>query len=282
MDISIENMIMEKCNLPPIPPVARKVMEVVDDPNITSDALSDVISRDPALTARIINIANSPFYWCSRTIDTLKSAIIVIGFNTIRNLVIAISSKEIYKTHGLTEQLLWEHSMGVAASAGLIAIELKMKDREEAFIAGLLHDIGKIVLLNSDRKGYEDIIRTAYNEDIPCWGIEMERYRFSHAEVGAIVINKWHFSHQLESIIRYHNDIMSYKEKNEHIEIMISIIQLANLICNSLGIGRRKPDSNIDIINTPPVKRLMLNEEAINLLIEKTTDSFEKEKKLFE
>ena len=146
----LHTIIMTTRDLPAMPQVASKVLELSSDPNTSAHQLQQVISDDQAMTARILKIANSALYSCSRKIKTLTEAIVMLGFNSIRSLVVTSAARNLYNTRtsqtGLKERLLWEHSIGSAFACRLMASDSRPALTEEAFLAGLMHDIGKSVI----------------------------------------------------------------------------------------------------------------------------------------
>ncbi|MBI3592322.1 MAG: HDOD domain-containing protein, partial [Nitrospirae bacterium] len=131
-----------------------------------------------------MRIANSPYYGRGRSIDTVSTAIILIGFNSMKSLVAAASMKDLHRKFGLFEQRHWEHSLGVSIASSLLAGETQLTQPEEALIAGLIHDMGKIVLNNSMPEPYSVIIERVYEEGLPSIEVEDEMLGFNHCNVG--------------------------------------------------------------------------------------------------
>src|SRR5664279_4657900 len=118
------NILVE--DLPAMPLVATKVMQLIEDECVSVDELAKVVASDPAMAARIMKISNSAFYGCQRQIQTLPGAIMLLGFNTLKSLVIVASVKKVFKPFGLTENMLWEHSFGSGLAARIIAKEIRV------------------------------------------------------------------------------------------------------------------------------------------------------------
>ena len=138
-------------DLPPMPAVAMKVLQQLQDPNISTSALAETIANDPAVSARVLKIANSAFYSMKRQVKTLEHALVVVGEKTLRSLVLAASLEVMNKQVGLLEKMLWEDSLGCAIGSRLVARRFKTVDPEEAFLGGLFRHLGKIVMNFSDR-----------------------------------------------------------------------------------------------------------------------------------
>ncbi|MFH0925859.1 MAG: HDOD domain-containing protein [bacterium] len=267
-------------DLPPMPHIAMKVMEIVRDVNVSANGLKKVISQDQALTAKILKFSNSALYSCVRTISTLTDAIVVLGFNTIRSLVIATSTQSLYKKEskksGLTEQKLWEHSVATAITAKLVAEKVHFTKLEEAFVCGLLHDIGKLILVQSLFEKYNEVIQEVYNEGSSFIIVEEKKFGFDHTDVGALVVKKWNFALELEEAIHYHH----YPEKASVAQQLAYIIAFANLVCVKLKIGLETSFEN-DIAFTASAKFLGLSAESICDIEKRVQTTILNEKDLF-
>ena len=147
MPITPQELIANLGDLPPLPQVAAQVLRLATDPDSTTDELQRVIATDQALTAQILKIANSAMFGMVREVRTLTQAIMTLGFSTIKSVVIASSAKNLYSRGGtgLQERLLWEHALVAALSARAYARGFRSPRMEEAFLGGLMHDIGKSV-----------------------------------------------------------------------------------------------------------------------------------------
>ena len=186
---NLRQIIRSTRDLPAMPHVAGKVLELSGDPDTSAQQLQKVISDDQAMTARILKIANSAMYACSRKIKTLTEAIVMLGFNSIRSLVVTNAARNLYMTGsqrmGLKERLLWEHSIGTAFGCRLLVQERYPHLAEEAFLAGLMHDIGKLVLNLHASEQFDEIVQIVYNENRNFAETEAEVFGYDHAAVGA-------------------------------------------------------------------------------------------------
>src|SRR5689334_7992258 len=125
MNKELETAIMTAADLPTIPVVALKVMQLIESEQATAEELAKIVASDPAVAARVLKISNSSFYGCRRQIQTLSSAIVVLGFSTLKRLVVAASLKQVYKPYDLTEKMLWEHSFAAGIAAKIIASQTR-------------------------------------------------------------------------------------------------------------------------------------------------------------
>ncbi len=235
----LKKIVMLTGDLPTIPHTAQTVLQKLSDPETTSKEIETVIIRDPSLTARILKLANSPFYGRARLIKTISEATVLIGFNILKSLVVASAVREFFKVFGLIEQLLWQHSVAVAFIARLIATKKSLKNTEEVFLSGLLHDIGKIVLQLKVPDRMTMVIEDLYNGmEQDSIIVESKVFGFTHAHVGQLVVRKWQ-SQEIEEAIGYHH----WPGRSRLNPSMCYVVHLANCIAHKMEIGPiRTPD----------------------------------------
>lgn len=268
-------------DIPAMPFVVSELMSLIADPNASIQKVCDLISADAAITSKILQVSNSPFFGCSREVTSLRNAVVIMGFNTIKSIVITFSTRKVFKRKGLMEQLLWEHSVGAALAANLIAKHNKKVPPEEAFIGGLLHDIGKDIMNHCDNAKYEEVMKQVYNEGVDFIETENDIFGFSHLDAGVIAIKKWKLPKSIEYAIKYHHDTSLVEDLSTTEKNYISIIALANLFCIKKGIGRREGEESLDLAETIPAKDLGLDKEIIDKLLITFEQSYEEEKGMF-
>ncbi|HEY5512554.1 MAG TPA: HDOD domain-containing protein [Geomonas sp.] len=281
MNKELETAIMTAADLPTIPVVAIKVMQLIESETATAEELAKIVASDPAVAARVLKISNSSFYGCQRQIQTLSSAIVILGFSTLRSLVVAASVKQVYKPYGLTEKMLWEHSFAAGLVARIIASQTRAANEEEAFLAGLFHDIGKIIMNTLDRTKFQEVMRHCYNEGISFGEAERGAYPFSHDEVGAYVIKKWNFPEVLTTAILQHHRLEFGPADPPAVVNLTAVTSLADLYCLKLGIGVRAPLDDLDLAGSKPGQLLKLSEEKATKILETFRAAFEKDRSLF-
>jgi len=240
---NLEDIILKTCDLPVLPATAQKLMSLMADPNANVDKLRKIVMTDPGMTAKILKIANSAFYGGYRTIQNLSQAIMRLGFRAVENIVMAGSMKGVYKRFGLTEKLLWEQSIGAAVIAHMIARRNSPSEAEDAFVAGLLHDVGNVILNNEHPDKFSEVMEKVYNDGVSYAAAEMEIFGFSHREVGALVVRKWSFPETMEMMLRHFDDVekLSY---NQSLYDVAKIVNVADRICMKFGIGWRSPQAD--------------------------------------
>ena len=281
MNKELETAIMTAADLPTIPVVAIKVMQLIESENATAEELAKVVASDPAVAARVLKISNSSFYGCQRQIQTLSSAIVVLGFSTLRSLVVAASVKQVYKPYGLTEKMLWEHSFAAGLAARIIASQTRASNEEEAFLAGLFHDIGKIIMNSLDRVKFQEVMQHCYNEGISFGEAERSIYPFSHDEVGAYVIKKWNLPEILTTAILQHHTMEFGVADSPAVVNLTAVTSLADQFCLRLGIGSRTPLDNLDLAGSKAGCLLKLSADQVDQILEVFRVAFEKDRELF-
>jgi len=281
MNQELEQIIMNAGDLPTIPVVATKVLQLIEDEATTADDLSRAVSADPAVTARVIKISNSSFYGCQRQIQTLPHAIMMLGYNTLRSVVVAAAVKQVYKPYGLTEKMLWEHSFGAGLAARIIASSMRQVNGEEAFLGGLFHDIGKIIMNFMDNQKFQAVMQKCYNDGTSFQQAEQLFYSYTHAEVGAMVIKKWNFPEMLmKTVLQHHAE--SFADDEDPYQMNLScIVALANLFCHKLGLGVREPETELDLVGSFPAQHLKMDEERIVELYNQFEEAYNKDKGFF-
>ena len=281
MNQELETLIMNASDLPTIPVVATKVMQLIESEGVSAEELARVVSADPAVAARVLKISNSSFYGIQRQIQTLSHAIMMLAYNTLRSLVVAASVKQVYKPYGLTEKMLWEHSFGAGLAARLIANNTRLVNEEEAFLGGLFHDIGKIIMNFFDKQQFQKVMEKCYNEEISFLEAEQQVYSYNHAEVGGLVIKKWNFPEMLMKAVLQHHHFTFEKDEDPSQVKLTCIVGLADIFCHKLGIGVREPEEDLVIHETKPAKLLNLDEGRINTLLENFDKAYTQDKGYF-
>jgi putative nucleotidyltransferase with HDIG domain len=185
-----------------IPAVAKRLLELTSDPKVSLTEISRFISNDPVLATKVLRMVNSPVYGFPGRISSVNQAVLLLGLNAVKGLLFGVTVFDLMQK---TMIGLWEHSLGVAIIARLIAKKKGTKDPEETSIHGLLHDIGKVVLVLQFPSEYERVMDDAKAKEITVYEAEDEYFSTSHATVGAWVAKQWSFPAPLVDVIGYHH-----------------------------------------------------------------------------
>lgn len=278
-----DELIRRAGDLQVLPTVAKRVLDEVQKETTTALLLSQIIEKDQTITARILKISNSAFYGLRREVKSLQQAVMIIGFKALKSLVIATSTRSLYRQFGITEQLMWDHSVGSAIAARLIAEGMGPEIEEIAFIGGLMHDVGKVVMNNETPEAFLEVMKEIYNEGVESIEAENTIYGYDHTEIGAGVTGKWGLPGILVEIIRNHHltqgdfDSISVPEGAKG----LAVVHLANQVCKRLGIGYRQPDESIDLAALRSSQYLKLAPNRIEALLERVGEAYKTEKAAF-
>ncbi|MBI5643125.1 MAG: HDOD domain-containing protein [Deltaproteobacteria bacterium] len=267
----VSEVALKAAELPVLPVTTQKVLSLMADPDVSIEKIKRLISTDPGLATKILKVANSAFYGSYRNIQNLTQAILRLGLNAVRSIVVATSMKNVYKRFGLTEKLLWEQLIGSALASNIIAKHTRLVDAEDAFIGGLLHDVGKVVLNNEYPEAFARVMERVYNDGVPFSEAEAEVFDFPQRKVGAEVVKKWGFPENLEKLLLYFDDQEAMK-KERYLYNLVTIITMSDRMCQKFGMGWRSPSENVDFGNLPEI--LGIDEANMKEIAEKVQVTF--------
>ncbi len=221
--------------LPPMPHVVTRILDLLADPDSQVSQMVEVLSRDPALVARLIRVSNSALYGRGQETTSLDQAVVRLGGNTVRSLVLAASMRSLFpleKTKvGLWGQSLWQHSIECGLAARRVAQESRAADPEEAFVAGVLHDIGKVVVLLNQPEQYGRILRERGAAPHDSVVVERSILGFDHTEVGQLLLEKWQLPKDLQLVVRHHHAPPTDSAADD----LVRIVAVGNLLSHRCG-----------------------------------------------
>lgn len=229
----IRDKVQSIIHLPALPAVAQEVIELVDNPRTSASRLGKVIETDQGLTSKVLKIANSAFYGFPRQISTVDFAIIVLGFDALKEIIISISLvSALHKKHdpSFDTRGFWDHAIFSAVIARRLARDLGYRVSGEVFVGGLLHDMGISVLHQHFHDEYEQIVTQVEESGVPFLEAERRVLGVTHAEIGGWLAERWNFPHQLVEAIAAHHTPLSAKENPD----LVGIIHCADVLANRL------------------------------------------------
>ena len=273
----LDQLMAKVGKLPSMPQVAAKILELVSNPDTSARKLQLLIDSDQVLAMRILKIANSALYSLPRKVQSLQQAIVMLGFNHIRTLVLAEAIQNLFKGKAhrgeLLEAMLWEHSVGCAMAAKTVAKAKGSPLTEEAFVAGLTHDIGKLIMLQADPERYNGIIQAVYSKYRPFGELERECFGVDHAEVGSALASRWNLHKLLSEAIAMHHE-------EERSGPLIDLVQMGNAIAWKAGWGFRYVPE-LSLAGIPAAQRLGLGEEKLEQILEQCQALMQEERSTF-
>ncbi|MGO9481623.1 MAG: HDOD domain-containing protein [Candidatus Kryptoniota bacterium] len=222
--------------LPALPTIAVEVASLIDNPNTSVSKLTQVISSDQVLTAKVLKIANSPFYGFQRKISTLDFAIVVLGFDSLKEILISISLISSFKKKQdkfFNSKEFWEHSLASGIAARTLARQLGYRISGESFVAGLLHDIGILVTHQYFHEDYKRIVEAVTDGKSTFQDMEKAVLFATHGEIGGWLAERWNLPDQLIEAIKFHHK-PELAERNPR---LTALIHFVDYLCHKLQIG---------------------------------------------
>ena len=234
----LAKLIEKNLDIPSIPDVAAKALRALDDPNNSAVQIAKLIEQDQGLTARVLKMANSALYGLKREVKNLQQAAMIMGFETLKSIILSVSARALYKRFGAVEKALWKHSVASACACNRIAVDKELPGREEAFVIGLMHDIGRVVMNNSERDRFAQSQNLAKDLDIPDIEAEQQVFGFTHCDVGSLLVQRWGLSEHLEKAVFLHHEPELASALAPESEAMVYATNLSDQICHLLGYGQ--------------------------------------------
>lgn len=258
MSKSLEQKKIEQIeNLPTLPEVANKLLKIINDPTTTAVDVANLISRDLSLTSKVLRLANSAFYGIPRTVTTVQNAVVILGLKVINTMVFSITVVKMFPGDGRNElfsrKKFWAHALACAVLARQLALRMRkftLFDPEECFCAGLIHDIGRVVLDQFFHENFVKAIQMAMDRKIPLTQAESEVFGFNHSDVGDWLTSRWELPQDIRvPIVAHHNP-----SKTEYGREITTLVHLADSLCYEIGHGLPRLDVR------PPVEAALIDQ----------------------
>ena len=215
--------------LPTLPPIVQRLNRMIEDEKTSIHQIADLIEKDQVITTKILRLANSAFYGFPKKVSTVQNALMLLGINIVKVLIITSSIFDIIYKEDVN---LWEHSIGVAACSKILAEKLELKEPQEVATAGLLHDLGKIVEKVSFKEDYKKILELVQNNKDPLKA-EKEILGIDHAEIGSFLMRIWNIPDRLIEAVDAHHEL----EKAKKFKKEAAIVHLSNVLVHARGYG---------------------------------------------
>jgi putative nucleotidyltransferase with HDIG domain len=197
--------VVENHKLPSLPVVAGKVLEMIQDPDLNVQKLCRVLSDDTALSGRVLAVARSPHYAQRNVPTTLVGAVQVLGFRTLSNVVVASATHSLCIRGNKVSEKLWNHSLAVALATRILCKRAGLRNEEQAFLAGLMHDVGEMILVHGDPRGFEQLVKDVEKGQCEIIAKEQETYGFDHTLIGVTLLDAWNIDSQIRHAVLQHH-----------------------------------------------------------------------------
>jgi len=236
-----------------LPQVVAHIIQVVEDPCSTARQLKDIISNDPALATRVLKVANSAFYGLPGHVNSIDRAVVILGFSEVKNIAVASTLNTLFDGTTLggpfTARDLWRHCVAVAVAASELAKQAR-RPPAEAFLAGLLHDLGLLIHLQVHPQKLEAVCRTVYDQlaqgaqAVNFCAVERKLIGVGHEELGQALAKHWHLPETLQQAIAFHHHPKSELRGSRE---MIALVYVADtLVCHGPGFNLTACTQHLD------------------------------------
>ncbi|MHB1378625.1 MAG: HDOD domain-containing protein [Desulfurivibrionaceae bacterium] len=274
--MNIRDFLKKVKDLPTISAVANEINVSDKNDSLTAKSLGVIITRDPALTATVLKLANSAYYGMAREITSIERAVTVLGFDTIKHLALAISVFHVFKSQEgqlLDLKDLWYHSLGTGLAAKHLALRSPMLacDKtlpEQAFICGILHDIGKIAFAQNLPAEMAEILKQTRSGTTAQYEIEKTILGFNHQRAGQAMAELWNFPEDYQTVIRLHHAPSAAAiGDNPKVAALVMAVYLANKIAKALHLGE-STDPHMTKVTPDDLRNLGISKQTLPEVIQ--------------
>ena len=256
------------------PGVYFQLKEIIEDPDGEFDDIAKIISGDPPLAARLLKIVNSPFYGLMAKVESIPHALGIIGSEQLSELALAtavVSKFDGFSKEEFDIRAFWTHSLGCGFAGQLIAEHINYENPERMYLAGMLHDIGQLVLLKEETERYTQVIsklKESSNKNLT--DAENSVLRFNHAQIGGVLLNEWKLPQSISTAVSHHHEPL----KAKRFEKEAAIIHVSEILLYDMGLGGSS-ELDLPTFHKETLKVLELTPDFINDLktqIQKKTE----------
>ena len=247
----VEKIMTEVENLPSFPMAYAALSNAMEDPMITPNKLAALISADPAAAMKILKVVNSPIYGLRGRIDTISQAILFLGFREVKNIVFALSVMNFFSKDkrlvNFRPMDFWAHSIGTGIATRMIGRVVGEKNLENFFLAGMFHDVGKLIFLEFVHEEYAKVLEVVENKSCRIKDAEMEVLGLDHSRAGKLLAAKWKLPKGIQDSIYYHHDGIVPNERS----LLVAAVHIGNIVARITSLGypgdNIVPEPNIEV-----------------------------------
>jgi putative nucleotidyltransferase with HDIG domain len=275
----IEVIVSQIKKLPTLPTVANKVNNLIQDPTCTAIKLAEVLNKDQSLTTRVLRLVNSAFYSLSAEVSNVRHAIALLGFKTISQMVISICVFDVFKgkyADDFDRKGFWKHSIACAVLSKLIGEKCGYGKEDDCFTAGLLHDIGKVVLDQYLHDKMLEVLKRTREKDISFVDAEQEVMGVNHTDIGCQVMTSWNIPNPVIVAVKHHHQKVEDRNGSDCAQdLIVDIVRLSDVICKCEHIGYNGDTVEAELTDDL-WERLSLDSGAIEKIITASVEEIEK------
>jgi len=251
-------------SLTTLPLSVTRIIRMLDNPEATAGEIGKEIAKDQVLAAKVLKLVNSGFYGFSKPVSTISHAMVLLGFNVVKILVLSTSVLDMMAKSMVG---LWHHSLACARTCGIIARYLDLEDPEEICVTGLLHDLGKVVVGEHMQQVFQEVLARVEERNMLFYEAEEDVMEVTHANIGGWLLEKWQLPGQLVEPIMYHHNFHASRRHSER----TAVVHLADILVRAEGFGsggdRRIPvlvPEALDTLKLKPAHLREIMDEMVN------------------
>jgi len=265
---TLDRLVEETSTVYSLPLFYEHLNEAINHPRCSTYDISRIITEDQGLTARLLRLANSPMFGCYAKVDSITKAVTIIGTQQLRDLALAASVMGIFK--GIPEDLLnmasfWRHSIACGIIARALAVYRRESNVERLFVAGMLHDVGQVVLSAARPEVTRELLEAQRDTGRLYLELERERLGFDHAELGGALLNKWKIPASIGEPVACHHNPGSA----EQFRLETALIHLADIICQAMELGQGA-EWGVPPLDGPAWERLGLSAHMLGAVLKQS------------
>ena len=265
---TLDRLVDETSTVYSLPLFYERLNETINHPRSSIDDISKIITEDQGLTARLLRLANSPMFGCYASVDTITKAVTIIGTQQLRDLALAASVMGVFK--GIPEDLLnmasfWRHCIACGIIARSLAVYRRESNVERLFVAGMLHDVGQVVLAAARPEVSREILEAQRDTGRLYLELERERLGFDHAELGGALLKKWKIPASIGEPVSCHHNPGSA----EQFRLETALVHLADIICQAMEFGKGA-ELGVPPLDEPAWERLGLSAHVMATVLKQS------------
>jgi HD-like signal output (HDOD) protein len=268
--VRIAETVKKVTTIATLPEVTNQIIKTVEDPKSTASQLHKIVSHDPALVTRILKVVNSAFYGLPGQIGSIERAIVLLGLNAVKNLAVAASLGQLFRgaklCDGFTPKDLWTHCIAVGVAARDLARQMKLPMADEAFLAGMIHDMGVLVALQVYPEEVRRVCEAARTGERSYCELEREILGMDHQQLGMALAEQWKFPRSCQLVAGHHHKPSALSEQNR---LLVTLVFVADTICcrskhgfNLTALGQKLDTADLTDVNLEPA---LIERTAANL-----------------